>query len=151
MYRKAILITLLLQWPCAYGADQTLLQCSQIKNSTQRVACYDKLAKKVRQQLGDQYSGSAKQRQEARDASITNTVVNIKEQDAAAPPLTIKQVFTDSNQQVTYLTSDGRYFRPSGFSPVTIPKGARVHIKHGVLNSTFLESNNMSIKVRQVK
>jgi len=152
MYRKVILLILVLQSGYAVAADDTtLLKCSKIKDSAERVACYDKVANKVQQKLNTEYNGTAQERKQAKDESISNEVVGIQANKTEMTGSTITGVTWDRNRRPVYATSDGRFFRRSSDSHSSFSQGDEVHVKQGMFGSLFLiRSDGLKVKVDEI-
>ncbi len=137
MYTK-IVIVVALAWANSALGEETLIECSRIEDPTARVACYDKLAGRVEEKMEKSYSGTTEQRVEAMKQSITEEVVG----DTAKAPeilqLEIKSVQRDRNGRVTYVTTDGRYFKRSNDAKTTFEVGDRLVIEEGMMSSRFL-------------
>lgn len=137
IYRKITAALLIVSCSASIGAE-TLLDCSRIEDATDRVACYDKLAGRVEEKLGEPYEGTTEERVEARNDSIAKEVVGAKEPAPELLMLEIKKVQRDRNRRIVYLTTDGRAFRRSEGSRITFKAGDKCTMKSGVMGAVFL-------------
>jgi hypothetical protein len=137
MYKK-IAATLIITGFSSIAGAETLLECSRIEDAAERVACYDKVAGRVEEKMEEEYVGTTEQRVEARKDSIAEEVVGDDEPVPELLTLEIKKVIRDRSRRLTYVTTDGRFFRRSPSSMVSFKAGDKCTIKPGVLGSIFL-------------
>ena len=141
IYRKITSVLIVIGFSSSAGAE-TLLECSRIEDAAKRVACYDRLAGRVEEKMEEKYEGTTEQRVEARQESITEEVVG---SDGPAPELLaleIKRVFRDRNRRLIYVMTDGRIFRRSPGSQISLKAGDKCNLQTGVMNSIFLVSED---------
>lgn len=139
MCKKIAAVLLFLSFSTSQ-ADETLLECSQIEDASERVACYDRLAGRVEEKMEEKREGTTAQRVEARTESIAEEVIGSTE-SVAAPEvsnLEIKRVIIDRNRRVTYVLVDGRVFRRSSGSRATFKAGTSCKLESGIMKSMFL-------------
>ncbi len=141
MRKKIAAILLVLGFSTSQGAE-TLLECSQIEDASDRVACYDLLAGRVEEKMDEKREGTTAQRVEARTESIAEEVVGVIELPADIHDLEIKRVVHDRAKRVTYVTTDGRVFQRGSGSRITFRVGDKCELESGVMNSIFLVCND---------
>ena len=141
MRKKIAAILLVLSFSTSQGAE-TLLECSQIEDASDRVACYDLLAGRVEEKMDEKREGTTAQRVEARTESIAEEVVGVIELPADIHDLEIKRVVHDRAKRVTYVTTDGRVFQRGSGSRITFRVGDKCELESGVMNSIFLVCND---------
>ena len=143
MCKKIAAILMILSFSSSQGAE-TLLECSQIEDAAERVACYDRLAGRVEEKMEETYDGTTEERVEKRTESIAEEVVGSAE-SVAAPEISnleIKRMVRDRTKRVTYVTTDGRVFQRSSGSRITFRVGNKCELESGVMNSIFLVCND---------
>ena len=143
MCKKIAAVLLVLSFSTSQ-ADETLLECSQIEDAADRVACYDRLAGRVEEKMEETFDGTTEERVEQRTESIAEEVIGSTE-TVAAPEvsnLEIKRVVRDRARRVTYVTTDGRVFQRSSGSRITFRVGNKCELESGVMNSIFLVCND---------
>jgi len=137
VYAKIVVFSSLVWCSSVLGAE-TLIECSKIEDSSERVACYDKLAGRVEEKMEESYPGTTEQRVEAMKQSITEEVVGDTAKVPEVLTLEIKSVQRDRNRRVTYVTTDGRYFKRSNEAKTTFKVGDKLRIEDGMMGSKFL-------------
>lgn len=137
-YYKQIAATFLIAGFSASVNAETLLECSRIEDTDERVACYDKLAGRVEEKMDEAYSGTTEQRVEARNESIAEEIVGAKEEAPDLLIVEIEKILRDRTNRITYLTTDGRLFKRSPDSRVTFKAGDKCSLRSGVMKSLFL-------------
>lgn len=136
MYKQiAILIVISIS---ASVSAETLMECSQIEDAAERVACYDKVAGRVEKKMEEAYEGTTEQRVVARKESIAEEVVGSDEFVPELLTLEIKKVLRDRNRRITYLTTDGRVFRRSNSAMIRFKVGDKCTLEAGVMGAVFL-------------
>lgn len=153
MYRKAAATLVVLIWSTTVSA-QSMLECAKLESEAERLACYDRVAGRVEEQLEEERTGTTEERVEARNEAITEAVVGEDTEDAAVPDLytfTIKRVQYDRNRRPIYTTDDGRYFRRAPGSRITLRVGDVCTIEEGMMGSIFLvRSDGQKNKVKEL-
>lgn len=134
---KQIATLMIISFSASVGAE-TLMECSQIEDAAERVACYDKVAGRVEKKMEEAYKGTTKQRVEARKESIAEEVVGSDEFVPELLTLEIKEVLLDRNRRITYLTTDGRVFRRSNSAMIRFKVGDKCTLEAGVMGAVFL-------------
>jgi hypothetical protein len=137
MYRKIIAAFMIASLSSSAGAD-TLLECSQIENADERMACYDDLAGRVEEKMEDSYEGTTEQRVEARNESINEEIVGSDEPAPELMSLEIKKVHRDRSGRLVYQMTDGRLFKRSSSSMISFRAGDKFNLESGVMGSVFL-------------
>ena len=132
-----------------------MLECTKLDNEEERLTCYDNVAGRVEKQLEEERTGTTEERVESRNEAITETIVGEKIEGSSAPDLytvIIKNVQYDRNRRAIYTTDDGRYFRRSSGSRVTLRPGDECTIEEGMMGSVFLvRSDGKRNKVDELK
>lgn len=131
-------IVVALAWANTALGEETLIECSKIEDPTDRVACYDKLAGRVEKKLEGGFSGTTEQRVEAMNQSISEEVVGGAAKVPEILSVEIQSVLRDRNRRVTYVTTDGRYFKRSSDAKTTFEVGDKLVIEEGMMSSKFL-------------
>lgn len=150
MYRK-ITVTLIIAGFCSTATAQTLLECSRIEDSAERIACYDKVAGRVEEKMEETFEGTTEQRIEARQESIADEVVGPDEPVPELLPVDIKRVHRTRSNRFVYETADGRLFQKSSSSRVMFRVGDRCTLEPGLLGSLFLvRDDGKKIKVEEL-
>ncbi len=137
MYRKITAALMIASLSPSVGAD-TLLECSQIEDADERVACYDNLAGRVEVKMDDSYEGTTEQRVEARNESITAEIVGSDEPAPELMTMEIKKVLRDRSRRLVYQMTDGRLFKRSSGSSISFKVGDKCTLETGVMGSVFM-------------
>lgn len=137
MYRKITAALMIASLSSSVGAD-TLLECSQIEDVDERVACYDDLAGRVEVKMDDSYEGTTEQRVEARNESITEEIVGSDKPAPELMSLEVKKVHRNRSGRLVYQMTDGRLFRRSSSSRISFRAGDKCNLESGVMGSVFL-------------
>lgn len=136
MYKQTAIL-MVISFSASVSAE-TLMECSQIEDAAERVACYDKVAGRVEKKMEEAYEGTTEQRVVARKESIAEAVVGSDEFVPSLLTLEIKEVLRDRNRRITYLTTDGRVFRGSDSAMIRFKVGDKCTLEAGVMGAVFL-------------
>jgi len=140
MYRKTAAALIILGISSTASA-QSMLECSQLEEEKDRLACYDKVAGRVEEKLEEERSGTTEQRVEARNEAIAEEVVGEDVANESVPDLMmveIGRIMRDRSRRVIYRTTDGRYFKRSSGSRITFRTGDSCSLEEGMMGSLFL-------------
>lgn len=151
MCKKAAILISVFLVATNLGA-RTLMECAEIDDVNERVACYDELAGRVEEKLDKKHAGKTRQRVEAKNRSITEEVVGAEESpERRLTSMQIDRVVRNRNGRVVYVTTDGRMFRKISQIPANFRKNARVRLQDGVFGSSFLvDEDGLKLKVREL-
>lgn len=135
---------------------QSFMECSDIELDTERLSCYDAAAAAIKASLEKPQVGSSEQRQEQRNAEVAAIVFG----EEAAPEIVeevpeqitfvIKDVLYTQRRDTIFVAEDGRLFKKTSDTQVTIKPGERVAIEDGFFGSIFLVTEKgVRIKVKE--
>lgn len=127
------------------------MECSQIKDASKRVACYDKIAGRVEEKMEESQEGTTKEKVQMKNQSIAEEVMGSESPAAKLMTLKIKKILRDRNRRITYVATDGRRFRRSTSANLNFAEGDTLRIDEGVMGSIFLvRGDGRRIKVKEL-
>lgn len=135
---------------------QSFMECSDIELDTERLSCYDAAAAAIKASIEKPQVGSSEQRQEQRNAEVAAIVFG----EEAAPEIVeevpeqitfvIKDVLYTQRRDTIFVAEDGRLFKKTSDTQVTIKPGERVAIEDGFFGAIFLVTEKgVRIKVKE--
>ena len=135
---------------------QSFMECSDIELDTERLSCYDAAAAAIKASIEKPQVGSSEQRQEQRKAEVAAIVFG----EEAAPEIVeevpeqitfvIKDVLYTQRRDTIFVAEDGRLFKKTSDTQVTIKPGERVAIEDGFFGAIFLVTERgVRIKVKE--
>lgn len=135
---------------------QSFMECSDIELDAERLSCYDAAAAAIKASIEKPQVGSSEQRQEQRNAEVAAIVFG----EEAAPEIVeevpeqitfvIKDVLYTQRRDTIFVAEDGRLFKKTSDTQVTIKPGERVAIEDGFFGSIFLVTEKgVRIKVKE--
>ena len=135
---------------------QSFMECSDIELDTERLSCYDAAAAAIKASIEKPQVGSSEQRQEQRNAEVAAIVFG----EEAAPEIVeevpeqitfvIKDVLYTQRRDTIFVAEDGRLFKKTSDTQVTIKPGERVAIEDGFFGAIFLVTERgVRIKVKE--
>lgn len=154
-YRNG-LIFVALALVCLEANAQSFMECADIEDDANRLSCYDNAASAIKASLEKPQAGSSEQRQEQRNAEVAAIVFGeeqapeIIEEVPEQITFVIKDVLFTQRRETIFVAEDGRLFKKSADTRVTIKPGERVSIEDGFFGSIFLVTEKgVRIKVKE--
>ena len=154
-YRNG-LIFVALALVCLEVNAQSFMECADIEDDANRLSCYDNAAAAIKASLEKPQAGSSEQRQEQRNAEVAAIVFGeeqapeIIEEVPEQITFVIKDVLFTQRRETIFVAEDGRLFKKSADTRVTIKSGERVSIEDGFFGSIFLVTEKgVRIKVKE--
>lgn len=154
-YRNG-LIFVALALVCLEVNAQSFMECADIEDDANRLSCYDNAAAAIKASLEKPQAGSSEQRQEQRNAEVAAIVFGeeqapeIIEEVPEQITFVIKDVLFTQRRETIFVAEDGRLFKKSADTRVTIKPGERVSIEDGFFGSIFLVTEKgVRIKVKE--
>jgi hypothetical protein len=140
----------------ATSSAQSFMECADIADDGERLACYDNAATAIKASLEKPQVGSSEQRQEQRNAEVAAIVFGeeqapeIIEQVPEQITFVIKDVLYTARRDTIFVAEDGRLFKKTADNNLTIKAGERVSIEDGMFGSIFLVTEKgVRIKVKE--
>lgn len=150
--RKKTVIPILLLLFAMNAMAKSLMECTEIDDVDERVACYDAVAGRVEKKLDEKHEGSTSERVEAKNRSITEEVVGRdKSPQQQLTIMRISELVRTRVGRVIYVTDDGRLFRKVSQVPVNFSEDDRVALREGMFGAPFLvNEEGLALKVREI-
>ena len=147
--KKPLLLLLYLFVQTAYAADEALVECRQIEDVEERVACYDRIVDSLYESGAIPEAQSLFGRDDAEAKRIVEATLAIEQIDQVEAMVT--EVRKSATRKLVITLDNGQIWRQLDSQTMRLKNGESVVVRKASLNSFLMEkkSGSRSIRVKR--